>query len=72
MNFSLHHLVRQPDIPSDKPPLLILLHGVGSHEYDLFSLAQYVDKRFLVLSARAPQYAWPKQLCLVSSTDSAG
>ncbi len=64
MNFSLHHLVRQPDIPSDKPPLLILLHGVGSHEYDLFSLAQYVDKRFLVLSARAPNtlgpnsYAW--------------
>ena len=64
MNFSLHHLVRQPEIPSDKPPLLILLHGVGSHEYDLFSLAQYVDKRFLVLSARAPNtlgtnsYAW--------------
>ena len=64
MNFSLHHLVRQPEIPSDKPPLLILLHGVGSHEYDLFSLAQYLDKRLLVLSARAPNtlgpssYAW--------------
>ena len=64
MNFSLHHLVRQPETPSDKPPLLILLHGVGSHEFDLFSLAQYVDKRFLVLSARAPNtlgpnsYAW--------------
>ena len=64
MSFSLHHLVRQPEIPSDKPPLLILLHGVGSHEYDLFSLAQYLDKRFLVLSARAPNtlgpnsYAW--------------
>jgi len=64
MNFSLHHLVRQPEIPRDKPPLLILLHGVGSHEYDLFSLAQYLDERFLVLSARAPHtlgpnsYAW--------------
>ena len=64
MNFSLHHLVRHPEISSDKPPLLILLHGVGSHEYDLFSLAQYLDQRFLVLSVRAPNtlgpnsYAW--------------
>ena len=64
MNFSLHHVMRHPETPSDKPPLLILLHGVGSHELDLFSLAPYLDKRFLVLSARAPNtlgpnsYAW--------------
>ncbi len=64
MNFSLHHVMRRPETPSENPPLLILLHGVGSHELDLFSLAPYLDKRFLVLSARAPNtmgpnsYAW--------------
>lgn len=36
------------------PPLLLLLHGVGSNEEDLFSLAPYLDRRFLVVSARAP------------------
>jgi len=36
------------------PPLLLLLHGVGSNEEDLFGLAPYLDERFLVVSARAP------------------
>jgi len=46
------------------PPLLLLLHGQGSNEADLFALAPAVDPRFLVLSLRAPhirgpgQYAW--------------
>lgn len=60
----LVHLVRQPIIESDVPPLLLLLHGVGSNEHDLFSLAPFLDKRFLIISARAPNtlgpgsYAW--------------
>lgn len=28
----LHYLVRQPTVTSAKPPVLILLHGVGSNE----------------------------------------
>jgi phospholipase/carboxylesterase len=37
---------------------------VGSNEHDLFGLAQYLDERFLIVSARAPNvraegsYAW--------------
>lgn len=61
---SLVHLVRQPIVEADTPPLLLLLHGVGSNEHDLFGLAPYLDERFLILSVRAPNtlgpgsYAW--------------
>jgi phospholipase/carboxylesterase len=52
---SLVHLVRQPARPADgRPPLLLLLHGVGSNEQDLFGLAPYLDARLLIVSARAP------------------
>ena len=40
-------------------PVLILLHGYGSNEHDLISMAPYLDRRFLILSARAPyNYGW--------------
>jgi len=53
--FSLTHLVREPATAGHaQPPLLILLHGIGSNEEDLFSLAPYLDGRFLIVSARAP------------------
>ncbi len=62
---SLTHLVRQPAVFSTgRPPLLILLHGIGSNEQDLMGLAPLLDKRFLIVSARAPitldrgSYAW--------------
>lgn len=52
---ALRHLVREPaDGGPTPPPLLLLLHGVGSNEEDLFALAPYLDRRFLVVSARAP------------------
>jgi phospholipase/carboxylesterase len=53
---SLTHLVREPSVRAagEQPPLLLLLHGIGSNEADLFSLAPYLDGRFLVASARAP------------------
>ena len=51
---SLVHLVREPVQPSAKPPTLLLLHGVGSNEHDLFGLAPQLDPRFRVVSARAP------------------
>src|SRR5215212_9223188 len=62
---SLTHLFHQPRQPSDgPPPLLILLHGLGSNERDLVGLAPYLDPRFQIVSARAPHslmpdgYAW--------------
>lgn len=49
------HLVREPSrMVQTAPPLLLLLHGIGSNEEDLFGLAPYLDERFLVVSARAP------------------
>ncbi len=35
-------------------PVLVMLHGIGSHEGDLIQLAPYLDPRFAVLSLRAP------------------
>ncbi|MEN9229626.1 MAG: alpha/beta fold hydrolase [Thermostichus sp. DG02_5_bins_236] len=35
-------------------PLLVMLHGIGSHEGDLIQLAPYLDPRFAVVSLRAP------------------
>jgi phospholipase/carboxylesterase len=61
----LVYLTREPTRPSEgKAPLLLLLHGLGSHEADLMGLAPYVDGRFFVVSARGPvtlapgAYAW--------------
>ena len=37
-----------------KPPLLILLHGIGADENDLFGISPFLDDRFFIASARAP------------------
>ena len=64
MSLSLHHLVREPKIKLDKNPLLLLLHGYGSNEEDLFSFATELPDEYYVISARAPHdmmygsYAW--------------
>jgi phospholipase/carboxylesterase len=64
MNLSLHHRVREPKIKKDKNPLLLLLHGYGSNEDDLFSFATELPEDYYVISARAPydmmygSYAW--------------
>ena len=61
---TLHHLVREPKIKLDKNPLLLLLHGYGSNEEDLFSFASELPDEYYVISARAPydlqygSYAW--------------
>jgi phospholipase/carboxylesterase len=55
-SFSLIHLVRKAvTTNNEKPPVLILLHGYGSNESDLFSLAPAIDKGWLVVSARGPE-----------------
>ena len=57
---SLTHLVREPRVRSgNAPPLLLLLHGIGSNEADLFGLAPYLDNRFFIVSARAPVVMGP-------------
>ena len=57
---SLVHNVRRPEVEQDgRPPLLLLLHGIGSNEDDLFSLAPYLDGRLLLVSARAPLVLGP-------------
>jgi phospholipase/carboxylesterase len=64
MNLSLHYLVREPKVKSDKSPLLLLLHGYGSNEDDLFSFANELPGDCFVVSVRAPyslqygSYAW--------------
>lgn len=53
---SLYHLVRPPKIQSDKQkaPLMVLLHGYGSDENDLFSFASELPDQYYILSVRAP------------------
>jgi phospholipase/carboxylesterase len=62
---SLVHAVREPGLPSGTPPpLILLLHGVGSNEEDLMGLAPELGGAFLCASARGPYalggdaYAW--------------
>ena len=60
VKLSLGHLKRlpRPAPPAgERAPLLLLLHGVGSNERDLFELAPQLDPRFVVVSLRAP-LAW--------------
>ncbi len=61
---SLQYIVREPKTSTSNPPLLILLHGYGSNEEDLFSFAEELPDDLLIVSARAPHdmgyggYAW--------------
>jgi phospholipase/carboxylesterase len=64
MNLSLYHIIREPKIKKDKNPLLLLLHGYGSNEDDLFSFASELPDDYYIVSVRAPydmqfgSYAW--------------
>lgn len=61
---SLQYLIHEPKIKLDKNPLLLLLHGYGSNEDDLFSFASELPEEYFVVSAQAPyplmygSYAW--------------
>lgn len=61
---SLDHVVRPAKNTSEKSPLLIMLHGYGSNEQDLFSFASELPEELFIVSARAPMtmnpgsYAW--------------
>lgn len=61
---SLYYLKKEPAKITANTSLLILLHGYGSNEEDLFSFANELSNELLIISARAPQtlgfgsYAW--------------
>jgi phospholipase/carboxylesterase len=50
----LKYLVREPQNITSKTPLLILLHGYGSNEEDLFSFTPTLPEDWLIVSFRAP------------------
>ena len=56
---SLQHLVRKPKIESENPPMLIMLHGYGSDENDLFSFADELPDELFVISVKAPYTMQP-------------
>lgn len=51
-NLSLQHVIRPAS--NENAPLLLLLHGYGSNEDDLFSFAPEISEQFFIISARAP------------------
>ncbi|MBI3241879.1 MAG: alpha/beta hydrolase [Chloroflexi bacterium] len=53
-NLPLKHLTRFPAGDAAPHPTIICLHGRGSNEGDLISLAPYLDDRLLWISPRAP------------------
>lgn len=61
---SLEYLVREPNEINNESNLLILLHGYGSNEEDLFSFSAELPENLIIVSARAPQtlafggYSW--------------
>jgi phospholipase/carboxylesterase len=49
--------VAEPRSPSASPPLLVLMHGIGADENDLFPVARFLDARLKIVSLRGP-YAY--------------
>lgn len=63
-DLALQYLIRSANTNSGKQRAIVLLHGVGSDEQDLFSLATLLPEGFIVISPRGPfmlgegRYAW--------------
>ncbi len=54
-NSVLPYLLRLPEGSGDKPvPALIMMHGRGANEGDIYELVPFVDRRVLVAAPRAP------------------
>lgn len=64
INDSLNYVVRMPNESQNRAPMLILLHGYGSNENDLFALSDKIPSNWLIVSVRAPNkisnnsYCW--------------
>ena len=50
----LEYKIRKSAIENQKNPSIILLHGYGSDENDLFSFAEHLPKKYTIISLRAP------------------
>lgn len=48
----LVYLVNLPKVKSERPPVIIILHGYGANERDLFDIARSYDGRFLSFALR--------------------
>lgn len=61
---SMYYLIQEPSTKKEQHPLIILLHGYGSNEEDLFSFAAELSPDAYIISLRAPYsvppygYAW--------------
>ena len=59
-----HHLVRKSNLENTPSPLLIMVHGYGSNEKDLFSFARAIPNHITIISLRGDieiqndGYAW--------------
>jgi len=53
-DLSLQYLVHLPSRSTSPPPVIILLHGMGSNEQDLYSLLPELPQKYAIISARAP------------------
>src|SRR5947208_2896743 len=64
INTAFTYTVRTPVHATARPPVIILLHGYGSDESDLFSFAPLLNPNCIVFSLRAPNevqgsgYCW--------------
>ena len=59
LDLPLTFLQRPATAGTPRPWLLVLMHGVGSNEQDLFGLSAHIPERFHVLSLRAPHRMGP-------------
>ena len=50
----MNYLVREPENIHAQTPILVLLHGYGSDENDLFSFTPDLPEDWLVVSFQAP------------------
>ncbi len=58
-SMELQYLVREPENITPETTLLVLLHGYGSNEQDLFAFAPTLPEDWLIVSFRAPlKSAW--------------
>jgi phospholipase/carboxylesterase len=58
MNFVLEHIHR-PSVLNENAPLIIMCHGYGSDENDLFSFASELPEEYFVISLKAPYSLQP-------------
>lgn len=64
-DFIFEHKIKMPQVKAgEKPPMVLLLHGLGSSDEKLFSFSESLDTRLLVVAPRGPikisegKYSW--------------